>query len=152
MGILSYQVQVILFYFFSMVWKNKFEGSDEDCSQIKQLGLLPKCKISKAQRFHNNFKCGRQHVQSVSTTNVVILLFFNSNLCSNLQLATNVHQTMWQLSPTSKTVHVQLTFFALFFCRVLGEKEQAKPTQPGFKTIKRLVLILDFQRQESERT
>jgi len=84
MGILSYQVQVILFYFLSMVWKNKFEGSDEACSQIKQLGLLPKCKISKAQRFHNNFKCGRQHVQSVSTTNVVILLFFNSNLCSNL--------------------------------------------------------------------
>ena len=111
--------------FFGMVWKSKLQSIDED------------------------FKCGRHHLQFVPTTYVVTLFSFFfyqrlvQNLCSNLQVATNMHQTMWQLlvlfSPhQQKLYYGQLIFFAPFLFQGVRRKGLAKPTdlgEPGLKTI-----------------
>ena len=98
--------------FFGMAWKSKLQSIDED------------------------FKCGRHHLQFVPTTYVVTLLSFFyqqlvQNMCSNLQVATNMHQTMWQLlvlfSPhQQKLFYGQLIFFAPFPFSGCQEKRTSK--------------------------
>ena len=100
------------FYFVGMAWKSKLQSIDED------------------------FKCGRHHLQFVPTTYVVTLLSFFyqqlvQNMCSNLQVATNMHQTMWQLlvlfSPhQQKLYYGQLIFFTPFPFSGCQEKRTSK--------------------------